>query len=163
MAVEQFEILLQEYLDIEVVNEGHEGDCREPILNQVVEEQHDEEKGYILGILPKVLLPGYEALKIVSLSGMNSLFGSPVSNLELPNIFNLPLILDPASDYNALYSELEVSYGTSTWAYGESSKTIIYVDLELYEKLYMFVNDRADLLSIFVVIVSWQAILFLHI
>ena len=36
-----------------------------------MEEQHDKERGYTLGILRKVLLPGYEALKIPSLSSMN--------------------------------------------------------------------------------------------
>ena len=69
-----------------------------------MEEQHDEERGDTLGISRKVLLLEYEALKIPSLSGMNLLIGSPVSNLELNNVFNLPRIPGPASDYSAIYS-----------------------------------------------------------
>lgn len=68
-----------------------------------MEEQHDDEIEDMLGILQKALLPGYESFEIPSLSGMNSLIGSPISNLELTNVFNVPLIPDPTSNYNVIY------------------------------------------------------------
>ena len=114
MEVEQFEIPLQDNLDIEVISENEGSGCSKPILNQVVEEQHDEERGDTLGILRKALLAGYEALKIPSLSGMNSLIASPVSNLELTNVFSPLLIPGLASDYSAICIALKVAHGIST-------------------------------------------------
>ena len=127
-----------------------------------MEEQHDEERGDALGISRKVLLLEYEALKIPSLSGMNLLIGSPVSNLELNNVFNLPRIPGPASDYSAIYSALKVTHGISTWASGEGTKTIISVDLDLYEKQYMLVSCRADLQSMFVLCLGELHIVFAY-
>ena len=86
MEVEQFDIPLQDNLDLKGVSESREGGCSEPISNQVVEEQHDEGRRDTLGILRKVLLLWYEVLKISSLSGMNSSIGSPVSNVRLINV-----------------------------------------------------------------------------
>lgn len=65
-------------------------------------------------------------------------------------MFNLPLILSALSFYNGIYSALKVAHGISTWASEEGKKTIMSVDLDLYEKLYILVNGRADLQFIFV-------------
>ena len=65
-------------------------------------------------------------------------------------MFNLPLILSALSFYNGIYSALKVAHGISTWASEEGTKTIMSVDLDLYEKLYILVNGRADLQFIFV-------------
>ena len=73
---------------------------------------------------------------------MNLLTGSPVWDLELTNVFKLPLIPGPASDYSTIYSALKVAHCSSSCASGEGTKIIISVDLDLYKKLYMLVNDQ---------------------
>lgn len=127
-----------------------------------MEEQHNEEIGNTLGILRKALLPGFEAFEIPSLSGMKSLIGSPISNLELTNVFNVPLIPGPTSDYNVIYSTLKVAHGISSWASGEGTKTIASADLDLYKKLYMLIDGRADLRSMLVLCFSKIHIIFAY-
>ena len=52
-----------------------------------------------------------------------------VSELELTNICNLPIIPGTASDYNVINTTLMVAHGISAWAGSKSSIAIIYIDI----------------------------------
>ena len=54
-----------------------------------------------------------------------------VFELELTNIFNLPIIPGPASDCCAMYTALMVAHGISAWTESKSPMTIISLDLDL--------------------------------
>ena len=45
-----------------------------------------------------------------------------------------PLINGPASDYSAIFTGLLRAYKVSSWTCGSSAKTVISLDLDLYEK-----------------------------
>lgn len=83
-------------------------------------------------------------------------------NLELTSVFNVPLIPGPTSDYNVIYSTLNVAHGISTGTPGEGTKTIASAHLDLYKKLYMLVDGRADLRSMFVLCLSKIHIIFAY-
>ena len=70
-------------------------------------------------------------------------------------MLNLPLILGVVSFCNGIYSALKVAHSISTWASEEGTKTIMSVDLVLYEKLYILVNGRADLQFMFVLLLGF--------
>ena len=68
-----------------------------------------------------------ENLCIPSFSAIDSVLSDV--DMSLTNIFNTPLVPDPASSYPAIYTALMRSQNISTWAYGDRSKVVISLDL----------------------------------
>ena len=48
----------------------------------------------------------------------------------------------PASDYSAIYTGLARPHGISVGTCGESAKTVISLDLDFYEKVYLLVTQN---------------------
>ena len=53
--------------------------------------------------------------------------------------------------------------GISAWSYGDSSKSIISLDLDLYEKCYMLVNSREDMRDKYILRLGELHAVFAHI
>ena len=69
----------------------------------------------------------------------------------------------PASSYKAVYTALMRAQGISAWSYGDSSKSIISLDLDLYEKCYMLVNSREDMRDKYILRLGELHAVFAHI
>ena len=97
---------------------------------------------------PKLFLENYIAslkeLKIPSFSATNSVLRKDI-NLKKTNIFKTPLIPGPVSDYGSIYTALMQAQGISVWTGGAGSKSVINLDLDLYEKCYLLVHSRIDM------------------
>ena len=66
-------------------------------------------------------------------------------------ILNFPLIPGPASNYGAIYTGLVLAQNISLWVSGDGTKTIVSLDLDLYEKASLLIRSRTDLAEIFIV------------
>ena len=77
------------------------------------DENDENENTDAFGTLRNSLMTTYHHLKLPSWSGLNSMISEKVSELELTNIFNLPIIPGPPSDYSAMYTALMVAHGIS--------------------------------------------------
>ena len=95
-----------------------------------------------------VKVPDLSNLKLPSFAATNSL----VLNIDktLTNVFSTPLIPGPASSYSAIYTALMRAQSITTWACGGSSKIVISLDLDLYEKAYLLDYSNSDLRSRFI-------------
>ena len=100
-------------------------------------------------------------MKLPSFAATNSL----ALNIDttLTNIFSTPLIPGPASSYSAIYTALIRAQNVSTWACGGSSKVVVSLDLDLYEKAYLLVNSNGELRSRFILCLGELHIVFAHI
>ena len=108
-----------------------------------------------------VKVPDLSNLKLPYFAITNSL----VLNIDttLTNIFSTPLIPGPASSYSAIYTALMRAQNITTWACGGSSKIVISLDLDLYEKAYLLVYSNSDLRSRFILCLGELHIVFAHI
>ena len=74
-------------------------------------------------------------LRIPPFGGTGSLVHVDI-NINITGVYKTPLVPGPASSYKAIYTALMRAQGISAWSYGDSSKSIISLDLDLYEVLY---------------------------
>ena len=63
----------------------------------------------------------------------------------------MPLIPGPVYSYDAIYTALKRAQGITNWTYGETGKTLISLDLSLFEKVYLLVHSRKRLRHHFVI------------
>ena len=119
------------------------------INNQPIEDNISPYPEFNQNTSPKLFLEGSNAslkeLKIPSFSATNSIFLRNDINMTETRIFKTPLIPGPASDYSAIYTALLHAQGISVWTCGATSKSVISLDLDLYEKCYLLVNSRQDM------------------
>ena len=96
-------------------------------------------------------LADVESLTLPTYSGYNAeLMKSGSPDIEIANILMFPLIPGPASSYSAIYTSLKLAQSITTHvAYG-STKTIITLDLDLYERALQLRNSRDDLRDKFI-------------
>ena len=90
--------------------------------------------------LRQSLLIGYENLKLPSWSGYSSILSKDVQENDLTNIFTVPLIPGRANDFCAIYTALKCAHGIAVSTCGETSKNIISMHVDLFEKVYLLVR-----------------------
>ena len=100
-------------------------------------------------------------LCLPSFNATNSLISDV--DTTLTNIFATPLIPGSASSYSAIYSALIRAQHISTWACGESSRVVVSLDLDLYEKAYSLVRCDPYLRERFVLCLGELHVVFAHI
>ena len=120
----------------------------EGVCNSVVE-AGDYENNF--NALKNAISEPFKKLVIPSWSWSNSILCDEIRDEDLTNVFTVPLITDPPSDYNAIYTALMCANGISVWSCGENSKSVISCDLDLDEKVYLLVNTTSALSSKFVI------------
>ena len=84
-------------------------------------------------------------------------------DLGITNVFTIPLIPGPASSYSAIYTALKKAQGISTWTCPSSSRTIVSLDLDLYEKAYQLVNSDDTMKNHHILCLGELHIVFAHI
>ena len=99
-------------------------------------------------------------LQIPTLGGFNSIIAKPIEDKNITKVATLPLLPGPASIYDAIYTALKRAQGITKWRYGESGKTIISLDLDLYEKVYLLVHGHKDLRNRYVIRIGELHIVF---
>ena len=80
------------------------------------------------------------------------------ADLTRTNNYSAPLIPGPASSYSAIYTALICARNISTWCCGDTTKTVISLDLDLYEKCYSLVRTNSalkDKISSFFALVNY--------
>ena len=104
-----------------------------------------------LSQLSRSTLANVDSLKLPTYSGYNSeLMKSNLTGIDVANIMMFPLIPGPASSYSAIYTSLMLAQNITTHvAYG-SKKTIIALDLDLYDRALQLRNSRDDLRDKFI-------------
>ena len=104
----------------------------------------NDDEGTIHKAVPKLFLENSIAslkeLKIPSFSATNSVLRNNI-NLKKTNDFKTLLIPGPASDYSSIYTALMKAQGISVWTCGAGSKSVISLDLDIYEKSYLLVHS----------------------
>ena len=101
-----------------------------------------------------------QCLSLPSFGATNSLL-SNVDN-TITNVFTTPLIPGPASSYSAIYTALVTGKNISARACGKTSKVVVSLDLDLYEKLYLLVNFNDNLRSRYVLCLGELHAVFAH-
>ena len=96
------------------------------------------DQDYYVYILKRAANNLLQSLVLPSLGAINSLVSDV--NIAPTNVFTVPLIPGPVSDFSALYTSLKCAEGVSSWACGDSSMTIISLDLDLFEMMYLIVR-----------------------
>ena len=84
-----------------------------------------------------------------SWSAFNSAISDDVVRTRTKKIY-FPFIPGPAKDYSAIYTALMLSQGISVHAVGDGERTVITMDLDLYERAYLLIHSRDDLRDKFV-------------
>ena len=102
-----------------------------------------------------------ENLCIPSFSATDSVLSDVDKSLN--NIFNTPLVPDPASSYSAIYTALMRSQSISTWACGDRSKVVISLDLDLVEKIYPKVHSDLEMRKRYILCLGELHAVFAHI
>ena len=92
--------------------------------------------------LKDVLLPSYSAYNSIIYDGEST-------NLTA-NILLFPLVSGPAESYSAIYTAFKLAQNVTTHVIDKSSKTIISLDLDLYERALRLRNSLPDFLSKYV-------------
>ena len=105
--------------------------------------------------LKDVLLPSYSAY--------NSLIYDRESPNSTANILLFPLVPGPAESYSAIYTAFKLAQNVTTHVIDKSSKTIISLDLDLYERALRLRNSSPDFLDKYVLSLGELHILFAHI
>ena len=100
----------------------------------------------------------FKDLCLPSFSGTNSIITDV--DCTITNIFALPFIAGPASSTSAIYTSLVVANSISAGAC--AGKTVISLDLDLYEKVYMLINTREDLRKEYIICLGELHIVFAH-
>ena len=95
--------------------------------------------------LESLLSNSFDEMEIPSFGGMNSIVGKEVNESDLINVATMRLIPGPASSFTAIYTAMNRAQHINNWCRGVIGKTIISLDLDLYEKVYLLVNSRDDL------------------
>ena len=90
-------------------------------------------------------------MKLPPWSGYNSLIFAEREEAGKSILLNFALIPGPASNYSAIYTGLVLAQNISLWVSGNGAKTIIALDLDLYEKVYLLIRSRTDLAEMFIV------------
>ena len=103
----------------------------------------------------KDVLPSYSAY--------NSIIHDRESPNSTANILLLPLVPGPAEIYSAIYTAFKLAQNVTTHVIGKSSKTIISLDLDLYERALRLRNSSPDFLDKYVLRLGELHILFAHI
>ena len=80
-----------------------------------------------------------------SYSAYNSVLLSNATPTATSNLLMFPLIPGPASDYGAIYTALRLAQNVTTHVCGTSSKTIICMDLDLYERALRLRNSNPEM------------------
>ena len=111
-------------------------------------------------IMQTMKLP-LNTLQLPSFAGTNSLFHD--INTNITNIFKTPLIPGPASSYKAIYTALMRAQGISVWSCGVAAKTIVSLDLDLYEKCNLLVNSREDMQEKYIIRLGELHTVFAHV
>ena len=126
----------------------------------------NDDEGRIQKAVPKLFLENSIAslkeLKIPSFSATNSVLRNNI-NLKKTNVFKTPLIPGPASDYSSIYTALMKAQGISVWTCGAGSKSVISLDLDLYEKSYLLVHSRSDMRNKYILCLGELHAVFAHI
>ena len=119
-----------------------------PLVNEVPEKTKNVPE---LSQFSRSTLANVDSIKLPTYSGYNSeLMKSNFDNMDVANIMMFPLIPGPASSYSAIYTSLMLAQNITTHvAYG-SKKTIIALDLDLYERALQLRNSRDDLRDHFI-------------
>ena len=73
------------------------------------------------------------------------------------------MIPGPASDYSSIYTALMKAQGISVWTCGAGSKSVISLDLDLYEKSYLLVHSRSDMRNKYILCLGELHAVFAHI
>ena len=95
------------------------------------------------------------------ISATNSLVCN--ADLTRTNIYSTPLIPGPASSYSAIYTALIRAYNISTWCCGDTTKTVISLNLDLYEKCYLLVRTNTALKDKFILFLGELHVAFAHV
>ena len=103
----------------------------------------------------------YHDLVLPSFAALNSLVRD--IDLSITNVFTIPLIPGPASSYSAIYTALMKAQGITTWTDSTSSRTIVSLDLDLFEKVYQLVNTNDTLRDQFILCLGELHIVFAQI
>ena len=98
-----------------------------------------------------------DKLKFPSFNAMNSLVS------DVTNIFSTQLVPGPASSFSAIYTAQKQSQKISLWAFGNTGKAVISLDLDLYDKCYLLVNSRNDMREQFILCLGELHAVFAHI
>ena len=98
----------------------------------------------------KILSTTFETLEIPAIGGMRSNLMQNCIEPVRTTIATMPLIPGPASSMDAIYTSLITANKISMWACGDTGKTIVCLDLDLYAKVYMLVNCCDELRGKFV-------------
>ena len=99
-----------------------------------------------------------------SFSATNSLVCN--ADLTRTNIYSTPLIPGPASSYSAIYTALIRAYNISTWCCGDTTKTVISLNLDLcylFMKCYLFVRTNTALKDKFILFLGELHVAFAHV
>ena len=125
-------------------------------LNMCIEENSGLQTERIseLGETGRKLVPSYSATCSLVCTNIDT---------TMTNIFSTLLINGPASDYSAIFTGLLRANGVATWSCGTSSKMVVSLDLDVYEKCYMLVHSRDDLRNKYILCLGELHIVFAHI
>ena len=85
------------------------------------------------------------------------------ADLTRANIYSTPLIPAQASFYSAIYTALILAHDISTWYSGDTTKTVISLDLDLYEKCYLLARANSTLKGKFILFVGELHPVFAHV
>ena len=87
------------------------------------------------------ILKSEKTLTIPTWSGYNSLLQSVEGTTLLTHIFYFPLIPAPASDFSDIYTAMENVKFVTEFSNGSGDKTVITLDLDLYERAMQIVQS----------------------
>ena len=91
-----------------------------------------------------------DGLKLPPWNAFHSVLTNDTATPKETNILHFPLIPGPAFSYSAIYTALKLSQSISTWTCPTVNKTVISLDLDLFERAYLLVQSRDDLRNKFV-------------
>ena len=108
-----------------------------------------QEEKIVYDTLENSMASKLKPLNLPSWSAFNLAISTDVVRTRTKKIY-FPFIPGPAKDYSAIYTALMLSQGISVHAVGDGERTIVTMDLDLYERAYLLIHSRDDLREKFV-------------
>jgi len=145
-------------------NNDNNDDDNNPLVSEIesskiIENKSDDE---VYKSLENAMTPKLESMNIPSWSAFNSSISKDKVTKRTKKLY-FPFVPAPASDYSAIYTALMISQGISVYTCKEGGRTVITMDLDLYERTYLLIHSREDLRDQFVLRLGELHIIFAHI
>ena len=105
-------------------------------------------------------LNAFKELVLPSFGATNSLVTD--TDITVTNIFTTPLVNGPASSWSSLFTAIMRVKNITVRACGNDKKTVVSLDLDLYEKINLLVNTNPNLKNKYVLFHGELHALFAH-